>query len=345
MRPGKLRRYYVKTYEELYLAVDRRMRAISILRTRKNKQLSALRTTLLAKLSTAYNILKSEIDKLDSLIKDLSKSHSFYREIFTLETGKYPEDLSPVIKKMKRSISIIYREHRIRIKQSREKREAVIAFRSGIGRLLSVYRRRRRVIESIKYAVAELSKLPDIVDGYTVIIAGMPQVGKSTLLSKLTRAKPKISPFPFTTKTVIVGHILVEPYGRITLVDTPGILDRPIDKKNPIELKAVLAVKHLADTVLYMFDPSPQSYYSFDEQIRVYRSIVELIENKEVVPVFNKIDLTPRELLESRASLLERIYGSKPLQVSALRGDNLDRLRDLLIDKFMEKTRHLLRRF
>ncbi len=338
MKPEELRRYYIKTYEELYKYLDHRLRTTSPPKIKTRKTILLLKNTLLAKLGTAYNIVMNELNNIVKVLEKVEHMHSFYKELFKLEVKEEPRNLARLFRRMMRNTSLIYREHKSMIKKAEEENEAVRSFRTGLGRLLSIYKRKRRLIEKIKYTIAELAKLPDITGDYIVIIAGMPQVGKSTLLSKLTRAKPEISPFPFTTKNVIVGHLDVEPYGKITLIDTPGILDRPIDKKNPIEIKAVLAIKHLADTVLYLFDVNPQSYYGFDEQLRVFESVIDIMKGKEIIPVINKIDITPQDLLENRVKVIMEKYGKEPLLISALKGENLDTLKNMLIERFMEKN-------
>ncbi|OYT40395.1 MAG: GTP-binding protein [Desulfurococcales archaeon ex4484_58] len=340
-KPEKLKKYYVKTYEELYETINNRLKTISIPLPSKRKPFLVLKYTLRAKLNTAYNILLNEIDKNIELLNTIKNMHPFYGELFKLETGRDLDFYIKRFKRMKRITINIYREHYALIRNSSEKEDLVKAFRSGIGRLFSVYRRNQKIILELKKAAKELSKLPDITGGYIVIIAGMPQVGKSTLLSRLTRAKPKISPFPFTTKNVIVGHLNVEPYGKITLIDTPGILDRPLEEKNLVETKAVLAIKYLADALIYVFDVNPQSYYSFNEQLNVYNSIKEYLGDKEIIILINKIDITPSETLEERIEILKRNYGIDPIPVSAIRGDNLDLVREKLINMFMEKNQHL----
>ncbi len=171
-----------------------------------------------------------------------------------------------------------------------------------------------------------------------VIIAGMPQVGKSTIIRSLTNAEPEIGNYPFTTKNIIVGHITVKHLGKITLIDTPGLLDRPQSMRNEIENKAILAIKHLADKAVYVFDPSPQSYYTLNEQLRVYREVEELVGSENILPVINKIDITPKQLLEKTHQSITRETGKKPLLISALRGEGLEELKSILIRFFMEKT-------
>ncbi len=338
MKPEDLKKYYIKTYPELYRVIDNRMRMTATPSTRVKDPIYLLKLTLLAKLGTTYNILVKELSRIIELLDHIDNMHRFYRELFILDTGKKPSDYKRIVKKMIVNASKIYREYRRMIREAEYKREIVKVFKAGVGRLLSIYKRKEKTLLAIKHCIKELSKLPDITGDYIVVIAGVPQVGKSTLLSILTRAKPKISPFPFTTKNVIVGHIDVEPYGKITLIDTPGILDRPIDKMNLIEYRAVLAVKNLADLVLYLFDLNPQAYYTFETQLNVYRSISELIGSDKILLIINKIDITSQDILDEKKKYFIREYGIEPLMISARNGVNIDYLKKVLIEKFMEKN-------
>ncbi|MEM1675278.1 MAG: GTPase [Desulfurococcaceae archaeon] len=333
MKPDLLRKYYIKNYSEFYSILNNRLHSISIPRS---KHSSVFKTILLTKLNTAYNMLNNELDRIIEVLRTISGMHVFYRELFKIETGCEPENLIKVFKKLKNSAKKIYSEYRVLIKNSNSG-ETSIYFKKGLARLISIYKRKRRIIDSIKNSLVELSKLPDIAGDYIVIIAGMPQVGKSTLLSRLTRAKPEISPFPFTTKTVIVGHIVGENDVKITLIDTPGLLDRPIDYKNPIELKAIIALKHLAETILYLFDPSPLSYYSLDEQINVLDSIVKFTGDRDILILVNKVDITPVEELNKIINMIRNKYSYEVIPISAETGYNIDILKKKLIEKYLEK--------
>ncbi len=341
MKPENLRKYYIRTYEELYRYVNERMRKASIPpppRIRTRDRLVELRNALLVKLGVTYNIISGELDKLAEALRVISNMHRFYRELFVARVGRDPGDLSRRFRILRTTATKIYNEYRQEVKTGLTGGEVVRAFKAGIGRLLSIYRRNEQLIRAVKEALIELSRLPDITGDLVVIIAGMPQVGKSTLLRKLTRAKPEISPYPFTTKTIIAGHMIMEPYGRITLIDTPGILDRPLKYRNPIEYKAILAIKYLADITLYLFDANPQSYYSLEQQLRVYRDVQSILEDREIIVIINKIDITPENILGEAVEKIVAETGRKPLLLSAEKGYNLDKLREILIEKLVEKA-------
>lgn len=120
----------------------------------------------------------------------------------------------------------------------------------------------------------------------TIVIAGMPNVGKSTLLACLTGSKPKVAPYPFTTQRLNFGY---DQEGN-QYIDTPGLLDRPLIKRNKIERQAILALKHLASVVVFVFDPTESSGYSIKEQEDLLRDIKKEF-NLPFILVSNKSDI------------------------------------------------------
>lgn len=140
-----------------------------------------------------------------------------------------------------------------------------------------------------------MKKFPNIQDIPTIVIAGYPNVGKSSLLRQLSKAKPEIATYPFTTKQIIVGHNSIEtnfttqPY---QIIDTPGLLDRPIEKRNDIEKQAIAALAHLADVILFLIDPSETCGYSLNDQYNMLKQIQNLFANTPILIVENKADIT-----------------------------------------------------
>lgn len=134
-----------------------------------------------------------------------------------------------------------------------------------------------------------LRKLPHIDDEFTVVVAGYPNVGKSSFIRITSSASPEIAAYPFTTKGVIVGHRYAGT-GRMQFIDTPGLLDRPTSERNKIERQALTAIMNLADVVLCIIDPSEHCGYPIEEQVRLLHEIEAMVEIP-VVPVANKSDL------------------------------------------------------
>ncbi len=159
-----------------------------------------------------------------------------------------------------------------------------------------------------------LRKLPHVEDEFTVVVAGYPNVGKSSFIRLVSSADPEIASYPFTTKGIIVGHRMVGDE-RMQFIDTPGLLDRPPEDRNPIERQALTAMINLADVVLFILDASEHCGYPIEEQIRLLHVIETLVEVPLVVAV-NKADL---------------VYFDGYLNMSTENGEGLDEVLESLL--------------
>ncbi|MBI4148560.1 50S ribosome-binding GTPase [Candidatus Woesearchaeota archaeon] len=158
------------------------------------------------------------------------------------------------------------------------------------GRTASVFKQIKTNLKYLEESRKTLKKFPPIkTDIPTVVIAGAPNVGKSSLLSALTGSTPKIAPYPFTTQNLMLGYLSCDGK-KIQLIDTPGLLDRPLEHRNPIEKQAVLALKHLAKAIIFVLDPSEACGYPFQEQLNLLAEIKRSFP-APVIVVANKSDL------------------------------------------------------
>ena len=66
--------------------------------------------------------------------------------------------------------------------------------------------------------------------------------------------------YEFTTKSLFVGHMDYE-YIRFQIIDTPGILDHPLEERNTIEMQSITALAHLRAAVLFLIDIRYCPYY------------------------------------------------------------------------------------
>ncbi|WP_436903253.1 NOG1 family protein [Halovenus halobia] len=148
-------------------------------------------------------------------------------------------------------------------------------------------------IEDDLLAVADarekLRDLPDIrPDEPTIVVAGSPNVGKSSFVNDVTRATNEEAAYPFTTTEIQIGHVEAN-HIKYQIVDTPGLLDRPAEQRNPSESQAVSALEHAADAVLVVLDPSGDSGYPLETQLQLRADILERFD-VPVVTVANKRD-------------------------------------------------------
>ncbi|ELZ09301.1 GTP-binding protein HSR1-like protein [Halovivax asiaticus JCM 14624] len=147
-------------------------------------------------------------------------------------------------------------------------------------------------LRAINDARNALRDLPEInPDEPTIVVAGYPNVGKSSFVNTVTRARGETASYPFTTKGVGLGH-LERDHIRYQLVDTPGLLDRPPAERNEIESQAASAIEHLADCVLVFLDPSGGAGYPIEAQLELRDAIAAQFESIEVpvITVANKVD-------------------------------------------------------
>jgi nucleolar GTP-binding protein len=133
-----------------------------------------------------------------------------------------------------------------------------------------------------------LRKLPEIRDEFTVVVAGYPNVGKSSFIRRVSTAEPEIAEYPFTTKGIILGHRR-EKRSSTQFLDTPGLLSRPMEERNPIEQQAINALMHVADVILFLLDPSGSCGYPLAEQKQLLAE-VEGMAPVPVLAVVNKKD-------------------------------------------------------
>ncbi|GAB6880020.1 50S ribosome-binding GTPase [Halorubrum gandharaense] len=137
----------------------------------------------------------------------------------------------------------------------------------------------------------DLKNLPEIrMEEPAIVVAGYPNVGKSSFVNYVTRASNEIAEYPFTTKGVQIGHFERD-HVRYQIIDTPGILDRPADERNDIESQAVSALDHLADVVLFVLDPSGDCGYPLESQLELRAEVAELFgADTPMITVANKHD-------------------------------------------------------
>ncbi len=155
------------------------------------------------------------------------------------------------------------------------------------GRASSVMKQIRKNLEFLEGARKIMKGYPSLKTSVpTIAIAGMPNVGKSTLLCALTSSKPEVASYPFTTKKLNLGYDSEDRQ----YIDTPGLLDRPVADRNPIERQALLALTHLANAIVFIIDPTESCGYPLKEQEQLLRDIKKMF-TAPVIVVSNKADI------------------------------------------------------
>eukprot|EP00559_Dactyliosolen_fragilissimus_P005324 CAMPEP_0184863056 /NCGR_PEP_ID=MMETSP0580-20130426/8771_1 /TAXON_ID=1118495 /ORGANISM="Dactyliosolen fragilissimus" /LENGTH=700 /DNA_ID=CAMNT_0027361117 /DNA_START=105 /DNA_END=2207 /DNA_ORIENTATION=- len=171
--------------------------------------------------------------------------------------------------------------------------------RAALGRMCTVLKRQKASLAYLEEVRKHMSRLPALdPNTRTILMCGLPNVGKSSFMNKITRANVDVQPYAFTTKSLFVGHTDYR-YLRWQVIDTPGILDHPLEERNTIEMQAITALAHLTCSVLYFVDISENCGYTIEQQCSLFRSIRPLFANKQLIVVANKIDAQPWETLSA----------------------------------------------
>eukprot|EP00919_Chromeraceae_sp_WS-2016_P060355 GHVR01143343.1.p1 GENE.GHVR01143343.1~~GHVR01143343.1.p1 ORF type:complete len:572 (+),score=161.10 GHVR01143343.1:258-1973(+) len=180
-----------------------------------------------------------------------------------------------------------------------------------------------------------MSRLPSIdTSTRTLLLAGYPNVGKSSFMNKVSTADVQVQDYAFTTRSLFVGHFDDSNYTRWQVIDTPGVLDRPLDERNTIEMTAVTALAHLNSCILYFIDVSGHCGWSLEQQLQLFTSLTPLFKLKPVVLILNKIDIHPlSELTLQQQQLIQDC--SKNIEVfklhpcSTLTGEGVIDIREI----------------
>ncbi|CAL0304170.1 unnamed protein product [Lupinus luteus] len=191
---------------------------------------------------------------------------------------------------------------------------------AALGRMCTVLKRIGPSLAYLEQIRQHMARLPSIdPNTRTVLICGYPNVGKSSFINKITRADVDVQPYAFTTKSLFVGHTDYK-YLRYQVIDTPGILDRPFEDRNIIEMCSITALAHLRAAILFFLDISGSCGYTIAQQAALFHSIKSLFLNKPLIIVCNKTDLQPLDGLSEEDMKLVMEMKSEALKTVICEG-------------------------
>ncbi|QCC50782.1 NOG1 family protein [Halapricum salinum] len=270
-------------------------------------------------LQTAANILSDNLENVVTEWPDFDDLDPFYTDLADAViagetaigneekrgTGALRQHLSEVTW-ASRKCADIRGEYHSKLRNANDVDHARKLRKQAFARLADVVEQVEDSLLAIAAAREALRDLPDIKpDEPTIVVAGYPNVGKSSFVNSVTRASNEINSYPFTTTEINVGHFegadlsaesartdrsAMRDHVRYQLVDTPGLLDRPPEDRNQIESQAVSALEHLADCVLVLVDASGECGYPIEVQLELRDALVKQFDEAPVLTVCNKAD-------------------------------------------------------
>jgi nucleolar GTP-binding protein len=293
--------------EEIIEYAHNRSTRISMKSSLRMKKLERTRIREITRLQEFTKQVKIKISEAVEQFPSVDRLHPFYSELSEILVGndKLKQSLGAVYNCIP-SIDEITDKHLQAIKLADEFRQMKRSRSAAKGRISSILRATAKNLDFIIEAKKTLSKLPGISpNSPTIVCAGFPNVGKSTLVKAVSTAEPEIAYYPFTTRSVIVGHLRVDNHS-VQIVDTPGILDRPMAQRNEIEREAIAALKYLAHVIIFMVDPSEACGWTFDQQLNLLAEVRKMFPMNPILIAINKVDLTqPEKLAVAREKLPE----------------------------------------
>jgi len=159
-------------------------------------------------------------------------------------------------------------------------------------------------------------------------LIGLPNAGKSTLLSILTKAKPKIASYPFTTLEPNLGVMDWQKKSQV-VADIPGLIEGASKGKGLGDqfLRHVERCGLLVHVIDGQGEDVVGDYKAIRKELEEYSE--ELLKKKELV-VLNKIDMLDKKQLKKRLLALKKIK-KKIVTVSAITQENLKELKDKIV--------------
>jgi len=174
-----------------------------------------------------------------------------------------------------------------------------------------------------KNLILELKLIADVG------LVGFPNAGKSTLISVISEAKPKIADYPFTTLEPHLGIVRYKDYNSITVADIPGIIEGAHEGKG-LGLKFL---RHIERTkiLLLMIDITSQDYVKdYKTLLNELNKYSKTLGKKKKILAFSKADLVDSEIINKIKRKKITGYKGKQLIFSAVSGFGVEDLLDEL---------------
>ncbi len=329
--------FFIKSSQELLDKAFRRAKNVKESSSHKTIK-EKLQEKALNKISTIDNVLYDELNKIIRSYPIFEELNPFYQQLFReyIFVKAYKRSLRNLswTRKKIRELSTYYKK---KIKNASTTSQISNWLKAYYGRISSLIYDLEKDLNLLFEVKRIWQKFPVIDTSKPIFVfAGYPNVGKSSLINALTSANIEIAPYPFTTKHLNIGKI-----DDIVLVDTPGILEKRINKMNDVEKRAAIALTYLTKNIIFVFDPSLSSGYDLFQQIDLLKDLTQQISFKPLLLVVNKEDLLCDDEKKKVKEILEKEFpSSEVVFVSALKGQGIKDLKDKIIN-LSYKTRSL----
>ncbi|MFH0970494.1 MAG: GTPase [Candidatus Diapherotrites archaeon] len=293
--------YAIESPEKLVENAFSHARRNSNIKRSRKSTIQHRKEKVLRRMELFYDYLEKQLDHLSRSVPRIDKLHPFYQELLpeTIQVGKVKQAASQII-----SVRKLLKRQLIQGKKAmyHVAPDALVHMKKEsaryYGRCANIMKSLKENIIVLQTANQQLKEVPDVrIDIPTIVLAGFPNTGKTTMLKRLTTSKAIVASYPFTTKSLQLGYFSMR-YREVQVMDTPGLLDQINREWNTIEKKALAGLKHLATCILFIVDPTSQSGYTLEQQHQLLMRLKTQFP-AEFIIILNKCDISTTEQLNA----------------------------------------------
>ena len=253
---------------------------------------------------TACQVIKDRLKMILDRTPEIEELPEFYQDYIDITVGV--DDFKQALGALNWAYGIITqleKEYGAKIRKSSSERATGLR-KQAYGRISSVVHKIEKDLDFLDFAKQSLRNMPTVdFDAISIVIAGFPNVGKSTLLTHITDAEPQVANYPFTTKGIQIGHF-EKKWQHYQIIDTPGLLD--------------------------IFDGSETCGYLLENQYNLLEEIQNVFD-APIIYLFNKMDIAEYDGI--RHDYVQQYIDKceDPLLISAAEGEGIEEIIDLIM--------------
>lgn len=293
-------------------------------------QIARIRKFYMRKVKYTQSTIQEKLGGILEKFPKLDDIHPFYADLMNVLYDKDHYKLAlGHVNKANHMVENVSKDYVRMLKYSDSLYRGKTMKKAALGRMCTIIKKLTNSLTYLEEVRKHLSRLPNIdPNSRSIIITGYPNVGKSSFMNNVTRANVDVQPYAFTTKSLFVGHTDYE-FLPWQVIDTPGLLDRPLEQRNTIEMQGITALAHLNACILYFIDISETCGYKIPEQLQLFNSIQALFVNKPIGIVISKTDIKSWDSLDpSVQSEIQHLAQTHSAFITFISNLNLDGIMD-----------------
>ncbi|MEJ5262945.1 MAG: GTPase ObgE [Ignavibacterium sp.] len=182
-----------------------------------------------------------------------------------------------------------------------------------------------------KRIILELKLIADVG------LVGFPNAGKSTLISSISAARPKIADYPFTTLEPVLGIVQYKDFRSFTVADIPGIIEGAHQGKG----LGIKFLRHIERTkiLLFLIDITSDDYQrDFDILYNELKKYSRKLVEKKILVALSKADLLSESELKKMKKIKLKKVTEPAIIISAVSGYGIEKLIDILWNALHESS-------